>query len=511
MRIGIDIGTHTARAAYVGPNGQPQLIHLPSGADSMPAMVRQTMHGLVVGEEAAQALVGNSETTVVGCTRLMGRASNIPARLVERLPFGLRDAGGEALCNLLFAEVRVSAIYGAIIAALVKAATQATGQVIDEVVLTVPASAEDRFRVQARSAAETHGLRVRRLINQPTAALLALGDIGQRVAVVSCAGGTTEVSIAERSQHGVRVLASSGDALLGGDDMAWLVAKQINRRLQREAGIDIFAVGDSHTAVQGLRHASEQAMQALSHTANTRLVLDHGAGFGRDLLIPLTSSELREWLEPVSVQIMALCKRVLQSAQLKPAQIDRVVLIGDWAFLPALAAAVAKAFRRTPAELHREHAEALAAWGAALAAEQVGGSIWDVTPYPLGINCYYGETELLSPIIRANTAIPTAPVGHPGAFTESYQTRFPDQTSVRLDVLQYRGTRNADPHGAERVTPSECEVLGSWEFRGLKPKQGQSASFSVTFAIDQDGILHLTACETDTGHTLSAQINRSIG
>jgi molecular chaperone DnaK len=186
-------------------------------------------------------------------------------------------------------------------------------------------------------------------------------------------------------------------------------------------------------------------------------------------------------------------------------------MIGDWAHLPSLRETVAGAFGRPVAQLHTHDAAALAAYGAAIAAASDAPSVWDVTPYPLGINCYYGETELLSPIIRANTPIPTPPFGASGACTESYHTRFPDQTSVRLDVLQYRGPRSAEPHGRERVTPGECEILGSWEFSGLRPERGRQAAFTVTFAVDADGILHLTALETATGRTLTAQVERGVG
>ena len=147
--------------------------------------------------------------------------------------------------------------------------------------------------------------------------------------------------------------------------------------------------------------------------------------------------------------------------------------------------------------------------GAALA--QGGGLAWDVTPYALGINCTYGQRELFSPIIRPNTQIPTPSVGSQGAYTEAYQTLHRDQKEVSLAVLQYRGEQNPDPYGATPVTPNECEQLGMWTFRGLKPKRGERASFTVTFAVDEDGILHLLAKETATGHSLAIQVDRRIG
>ncbi|HEY1015607.1 MAG TPA: Hsp70 family protein, partial [Herpetosiphonaceae bacterium] len=138
-------------------------------------------------------------------------------------------------------------------------------------------------------------------------------------------------------------------------------------------------------------------------------------------------------------------------------------------------------------------------------------TVWDVTPYPLGINCYFGDEELLSTIIAANTPIPTPAAGQPGAFAGAYSTRFPNQKSVTLDILQYRGPKVPAASGADKVPPGECELLGSWNFNGLKPRKGKYAAFTVTFAIDADGILHLHAHETATGHHLDAHVDRGIG
>ena len=133
-----------------------------------------------------------------------------------------------------------------------------------------------------------------------------------------------------------------------------------------------------------------------------------------------------------------------------------------------------------------------------------------MTPYPLGISCYYGDTELFSPIIAANTPIPTPAVGVAGAYSESFYTRIPDQTEVRLDVLQYRGPRVPQTRGKQRVFPQECEQLGSWLFSGLHPGRGKCVPFTVTFAIDADGILHLFAHETGQDHSLEVQVSTPI-
>lgn len=513
MRLGIDIGTDAARAAYVNRRGEPELVRFEDGRDWMPALVRQTMHGLQVGEAAARALVGNRETTVTGCVRLMGRAGGIDRALLERLPFAVAERNGEIACNLLYAEHPASALYGALLRALADAAERQSGEIVDEVVLTVPASAEDRFRVQAREAAAAHGLRVRRLLNQPAAALLAAGlPAGAgKVAVVSCGGGALDVSLAERSAQGARIVATAGDSGLGGDDLVWALTERLNQRFVSQAGVDVFRAGQSQAAALGLRAAVAEALETLNAAPTAMLAIDHGGGFGRDLLTALRRADVAEWLAPLLEGTAALCQRALAAAGWRAAEVAAVVLTGEWSHLAALREAIAAGFGRPAADLTSAGARTLTVLGAALATRDDAPTIWDVTPYPLGINCYFGEEELLSTIVAANTPIPTPKPGEPGAFVSSYTTRLPDQKSVTLAILQYRGPKIPAASGSHKVRPAECEELGSWEFAGLKPRKGRHAPFTVTFAIDADGILHLHAHETATGHHLDAHVDRGIG
>ena len=512
MRLGIDVGTGMARAATLDEDGQPRLVA------AMPALARQTMHGLSLGAEAARARAGNAETTVCGPTRLMGHAGELPGDFLARLPYPVREVGGESVCNLLYAEVRASELYGRLVRALVERSVQVMGGLPDgpdgvEVVLTVPASAEDRFRVQARAVVEAQGLRVKRLINQPAAALLAatLPADAARVAVVHCGGGSTDVSLARRAEGETHILATAGDMTLGGDDLAWAVARGLDERFQQTAGIDVFAVDAGRVAALGLRAAAEEALQTLCLAPETTLTLDHGGGFGRDLATVVRRQDLNAWLCPLMDRVGELCARALAAAGLRARQVDAVLLTGYWVHLPTVQERVAQAFQRPVAQLETANASLLPVYGAALAFADAAASVWDVTPFALGINCYYGEVELFSPIIQANTPIPTPSVGASGASIQHYQTRHPDQDSVTLDVLQYRGPRDPDPYGDGRVTPQDCEVLGSWQFDGLHPKRGCHAKFTVTFAVDVDGILHLYAKETATGHHLAAQVDRGIG
>jgi molecular chaperone DnaK len=517
MLLGIDIDTHTARAAWHAPNGQAALVPLPDGATSMPALLRQTMHGVVVGAEAVQALVGNSETTVVGCTRLMGRATALPAALLERLPFAVRLVGDEAVCDLLYAEVRAADVYGELVAELVRQASLMLGQPVDEVVLSVPASAEDRFRVQARTAVEARGLRVRRLISQPAAALLALTRDPRystlplaTVAVVQCGGGTLDCSIATRTGEQVRLKATAGDTLLGGDDLVWAVVQGLNQRFQRAYGIDVLTMSNSRAAAFGLRSAAEGLLRDLATRPVSRVTLDHGGGFARDLQTTVSQADLHSWIEAWLCRVPAVIQRSLSHAGIKARQLDAVLLTGEWAFVPSLQQTLAAAFGRQPDQFLLDPTGELVARGAVLAGSIVG-AIWDVTPYALGINCFIRDVEQLSVIVPANTSVPTPGPNERETLVQQYWTRFPDQTQVTLDVLQYRGAKQPTAQGGAVVVPHECEVLGSWTFDGLRPKRGECAAFTVTFTVDADGILQLYARENATGHNLSVTIDRGIG
>lgn len=511
MHLALDIDSHVIRAATLNKHGIPHLI--PLGGDSMPTMpavVRRTMHGWSTGWDAAQSMVGNSETTVAGCTRLMGRAGQIPSTLIQRLPYPTRPLSNELLCNLLYAEVRASDCYSELLAAAVRHAEMVTGERVEDVVLTVPASAEDRLRIQARQAAKHIGLNVRRLINQPTAALLSiqLPPNTQKVMVVHAGQATTDATVAEieeiEGQRTVRVRATVGDPLLGGDDWIWTMTQKVAAQIHQRTGIALQKIDGSGVALEGLRSAIQAALPTLAFDDAALMVLDHGGGFGRDIVQYLMRSEVETWLNEAMQQVLKLCRRALKESKVEA--VDAILITGamaDWKQLQQIVAHIPHNFLIVASPENT-------VLGAAMAIQE-HAAVWDVTPYPLGINCYYGNEELFSPIINANTPIPTPTIGQPGALTQSYTTRLPDQTSVRLDILQYRGDQVPATRGKNKVYPHECETLGSWTFDNLHPQPGKHADFTVTFAVDRDGILHLEAVETATGHRLAATVEREIG
>jgi molecular chaperone HscA len=330
------------------------------------------------------------------------------------------------------------------------------------------------------------------------------------VAVVDIGAGTSEVSIAALEDAAIRIIATAGDGFLGGHDLARRVAAGLDERLRPQSGRRLLEQAGSMVAALGLLHAAEQALETLALAPRATVALDHGAGFGRDLFTTLRREQAEQWLEPDLQRIGALCRRALEASRVQPEQVDAVLLVGGGSAMPGVRRAVAEAFGRYPGDLLAHEPLALAAYGAALAGGEAAGSLWDVTPYPLGINCYYKEEELFSPILPANTPIPTPGIGQPGAWSERYWTRYPDQTSVRLDILQYRGPKRPATSGPQKVYPHECELLGSWSFDGLRPPPGGHAPFSVTFSVDADGILQLLAEEQGTGHRLAAHVERGL-
>ena len=502
MRVGIDIGTDVARVAMLDATGTPKIMRFANGTATLPNVVRQTMHGLSVGQAAAETIIGNSETTVLGCTRLLGNADHLPSQLIERSPYPVRVQQTEAMCDLLYAEQPASVMFGAVLNHIVQQ-VQIVGETVESIVLTVPASADHRFRVQARQAAEQYGIHVTRLVNQPTAAVLAahLPDDVRTVLVVNCSASVSEISLAERSD-GVRIVATVNQQT-GGDSWTWQIAEQLAQRLAHN-GISIEP--STMIARLGLHRAAGEALETLSLAHETMLALDHIGGFGRDALLTIQRRELETWLESAMRDLTKLTKRSLSQAKIAAQQIDAVLLIGEYSHVPQVQQAIFKVLPQQPRLIYAPDAPAK---GAAMLTASDQPLVWDVTPYPLGISCFYGNAELFSPIIGANTPIPTPAVGAPNAKTETFWTRFPDQKSVTLDVLQYRGIKSAQPKTSDQVLPHECEALGTWQFAGLHPKKGQTVPFTVTFAIDTDGILHLFAKEDGHDHTLSAQVDLS--
>jgi len=292
-----------------------------------------------------------------------------------------------------------------------------------------------------------------------------------------------------------------------------------HRFYQSETGGASFAkaLASSRSLNLGLLHAAGEAMQELSVATTTEIALDHGAGFGHDLYTRLARSEFEVTLEEGLLKIGELCLRAMREAHLQPHQIDAVVLAGGASQIPAVRRVVALTLARQPEELICYEPQGLAALGAAVQAAALSGyssfehlRVRDITPYPLGIAAYFatgdglteenGEEELLSVIVDRQAGLPIRR-------QTTYYTRRPNQTQMELHLLQYRGERQPTSRGyLPKVYPHECETLGKWLLTGILPRQ--KSEVLVTFEIDENGILHLTAEEKGTSNRLNQQITR---
>ncbi|HUS14187.1 MAG TPA: Hsp70 family protein [Chloroflexia bacterium] len=527
--VGIDIGTCFARAAVLDSSGRPRLVADAYGDQDVPAVVRYTMHGSQVGYYPDRFLVTDWENTVREVPRFLGRYADLPPQVLAAAPFPVSEQDGRARFNLLYTTAGPEEVYSRLVRHMADQAAAALGRPVRAVALTVPANAEDRVRVSVGTALADAGLELLGLVNAPSAALLALrrllpGDPRLQngiVALVDIGGGTTDVSIARVDADGVTILATAGDPYLGGVELRARLAAGANARFQA-MGADLLApagaaTGHSRAGALALLRAADESMAALSTAPSADLLLDHGAGFGRDLWTSVTRRQFEDWIAPELVRLAALCGRALRQAGLTAGTVGAVALAGGCARIPAVGRAVAAAFGRRAADLIIQEPAALAAYGAALhagmALGQVAGALRDVTPYPLGLAAYDepypGGREVFNTLIHPGTPIPTAAPTRHGACRDTFYPRYPGQTAMRLQVLQYRGPRElpGPSHAAgEPVLPAECETLGEWTLSGLRA-EGHVA-VDVTFHIDANGILHLSAQEQGTRNILRQSISR---
>lgn len=523
VAVGIDIGTSYCRVAVLDRDGQPVLVPDEYGDRHIPAVVRYTMHGAEVGYYPQRFLVTDWENSVREIPRYIGRWRDLPPDVLAASPCTVYEDGGRAIFNVLYRTVRPEEAYAALVEHLVRMAERFCGRQIGAVVLTVPANAEDRFRVVVREVVERLGIQVLAMISQPAAALLAFQhdrpqQASRLVAVADIGGGNTDVSIARLERGNVTIKSTAGQAYLGGVELQWRLAERLNEHFCRTAQVDLLAEQDgSRVRSLGLLDEAGEALKALTQRPSTPVVLDHLAGFGADLWMEVQRSDFERWIGQELGRIAALCGTALRRAGLQAGEIDQVIATGGASMIPAVRLTVALAFDRSTERLTPLDPFGAVACGAALQAGillgRVAGNVREITPYPLGIGSFPrrgmpdDDTKMFSVIVNRHTAIPTPAAGTRGCLTQTYATRFPYQTEMSIEVLQYRGEQECaatDPRMG--ITADECEVLGAWTLTGIKPRE--ESLVDVSFQIDRDGILHVTAREQGTRNILRQQIDR---
>ncbi|OPX18060.1 molecular chaperone DnaK [candidate division WOR-3 bacterium 4484_100] len=496
--IGIDLGT-TNSCLAVMEGGQPVIIPNPEGGRTTPSVVAFTKSGeRLVGPLAKRQAITNPENTIYSIKRFMGRRYQEVANEVARFPYKVVEhENGDAWVKVGDKTYSPPEISAMILQYLKQAAEAYLGEKVTKAVITVPAYFNDSQRQATKDAGRIAGLEVLRIINEPTASSLAYGlekKKNERIAVYDFGGGTFDISILEIGEGVFEVKSTNGDTHLGGDDLDERIMNFIADEFMKEHGIDL---RKDLTALQRLKEAAEKAKCELSSVMETTISLPFIAS-DKDktplhLEMKLTRAKLESLVEDLIQRSIPPCKQALLDAKLNPQDIDEIVLVGGQTRMPRIQQIVRDFFGKDP---HKGiNPDEVVAIGAAIQGAVLGGEkkdilLLDVTPLTLGI-----ETlgQVMTPIIPRNTTIPTKK-------SQIFTTAEDNQTAVTVHVLQ-----------GERPMAYQNRTLGKFDLYGIPPAPRGIPQIEVTFDIDADGILHVSAKDMGTGKEQKIKITASSG
>ena len=482
--IGIDLGTTNSVVAIM-EGGQPKVIANQEGNQTTPSVVAWNDKGdTLVGQIAQRQGVVNSRNTVYSAKRLIGRKFSEVGDEIKRLPYQVEAAdNGDA--HLLINGKRMSPpeVSAKVLAKLKAAAEAYLGEPVTQAVITVPAYFNDSQRSATKDAGKIAGLEVMRIVNEPTAAALAYGldkKTDELVAVFDLGGGTFDISVLEISDHVVEVKATNGDTHLGGDDIDNVIIDFLAAEFKKDQGIDLNA---DMMARQRLKEAAEKAKIELSQAIETEINLPFitmDASGPKHLQIRLSRAKLESLCETLFARVLEPCRKALADAGFKPSQIDEVILVGGSTRIPKIQQLVKDFFGK---ELNRSvNPDEVVALGAAVQAGVLAGDVkdmllLDVTPLSLGVETLGG---IMTALIKRNTTIPHRK-------TEVFSTADDMQTAVTVKVFQ-----------GEREMARDNKLLGQFNLEGIPPSPRGMPQIEVTFDIDANGILHVTAKDKAT-------------
>lgn len=495
--IGIDLGTTNSVVAVV-EGGKPIIIPNEEGGRTTPSVIAFNEKGeRLVGQVAKRQRITNPENTIYSIKRFMGRRYKEVPEEIKQVPFKVTQiSNGDVRIEALgkkYAPPELSAI---VLQKLKKAAEDHLGEKVDKAVITVPAYFNDSQRKATKDAGVIAGLKVERIINEPTAAALAYGmdkKKDETIAVYDFGGGTFDISILEVGEGVIEVKSTNGDTHLGGDDIDQRVQNWLVTEFKKDTGIDI---SKDKMALQRLKEAAEKAKMELSTTMETEINLPFvtaDASGPKHLLTKLTRAKLEQLMDELIQRTVVPCQQALKDAGLKPENIDEVILVGGSTRIPKVQQLVKDLFKKEP---HKGvNPDEVVAAGAAIQGAVLAGDVkdvllLDVTPLTLGI-----ETlgAVFTKMIPRNTTIPTKK-------TEVFSTAADNQPSVEIHVLQ-----------GEREMATNNRTLGRFHLDGIPPAPRGIPKIEVNFDIDANGIIHVSAKDMGTGKQQAITITGHSG
>ena len=495
--IGIDLGT-TNSCVAVMEGGRPKVIPSAEGRNVIPSVVEPVKN--LVGDVAKRQMILNAENTIYSVKRLMGRRFSDPEvkKTMKMVPYKIKEGKeGMAVVEVGGKTYTPQEISAKILAKIKADAEAYLGEKVTQAVITVPAYFDDAQRQATKQAGEIAGLKVERIINEPTAASLAYGlekKEGETIAVYDLGGGTFDISILEIGDGVFEVKATNGDTFLGGDDFDRRVVDWLAEEFKKENGVDL---REDKQALQRLRDAAEKAKIELSSATETEINLPYitqgPAGQPLHLTMKLTRAKLEQLVDDLIQKTIEPVKQCLKDAKLTPADVDNVILVGGMTRMPKVYEVVKNFFGKEPNR--SVNPDEVVAVGAAIQGGVLVGEVkdillLDVTPLTLSIETLGGVS---TPMIPRNTTVPTSK-------TQIFSTAADNQTQVEINVLQ-----------GERPMAADNKSLGRFILDGIPPAPRGVPQIEVTFDIDANGILKVTAKDKATGREQAITIRGAVG